>query len=551
MSIGEKGGSLRSCILHQAAQTTTGVEHALMNHIHRSQVAMSLLRKRLVAVEQETQQCRDLMVWVQERRAEVSEPLQVGKLHQHSRVGVGFQTEMTASMDLASTPRAKNRAAVGDAPATALVDEAKEVAQCTKAATSSLESLQLTVRQLEAMAARMTAQCEWLQHNILRDNDCITSAPSRPYHTKQMYNNNEATTLSATGSDFAAVAEGSLPHHSALSASIGRRGHTRHAAGTLSPAAKTSLSPLGWESESDATYQDAGQMIERSAETRKMIVALMKKELQDCAIMRKAVLDAFDKCINEKLRLRQRHMAEIDTIEKRIIDVKKQWKGASEAAIELKKPIDVTDERQRMRNNTADAVGEALAGERVILRQGRHELKKLCKTLSNEMKEMRARVGQLRAEIALLDQEMAVDRLWMTLDQPLATGSKPGVARIESKRTFAKATASRVQLGDVAKFPMFLTTSTLRPVSSPRAGDSALGVTVPSSEAPRGAAAAARNPLEWGPMPAPPPMTRDSVRRQRQRLEALDKPKATGSDRVNAVIVPKPPPKHNGTRQKA
>ena len=422
---GNASNALRVCIEQQTAQVSTNVEVALHNQIISSQNHLNAVRRRLSALEREKQHVRDVQVTLRNAINASQQPLK------------------------ATIRRSEQNH--GDCADQALAREAEIAGAFYNQLTTFWVEIANTLADLEAMDTKLHNQAEWLTTAILRDNECVTSAPCRP--TKGLVPDDSSTSASrSTSRSDRSAAGGNVPHRpssgalrhngatpSPRAASAHRSSQSRSGQVSRLASNNNALPSIGWEAVVNETYQAAQSLITQSLALRLKVGTEIQKGTQRCGNARKAVLDAIDASITRKLEEKQAVLNKARSVEESLHTLKKSWADTAQAATRLDHPLRVVEERQMLRSHIPDHVGNALGFEKRTLREGRSQLKQRCKAVLTDLIAHEKEKTRLNEKAQSIQENMNVERACLASDNPLSTGLIPKPPKVTSKRTFSAA----------------------------------------------------------------------------------------------------------------
>eukprot|EP00672_Neobodo_designis_P000054 CAMPEP_0174882972 /NCGR_PEP_ID=MMETSP1114-20130205/85033_1 /TAXON_ID=312471 /ORGANISM="Neobodo designis, Strain CCAP 1951/1" /LENGTH=441 /DNA_ID=CAMNT_0016118373 /DNA_START=44 /DNA_END=1365 /DNA_ORIENTATION=+ len=368
--------SLQSNVLNDVLFHTTDVEVALNAQVQRATKVASQLEKRLFALQAEQQQARDT-----------------------NRSAASILAELQRSRQLASprnggasTPRSKRRLQTPMANPDEMSQQLDGAIDAVSGAVSMLGAIDDEMRSVES---RLCIQIKWLHDMINRDSDCLTAVNCRKQRAKEY----------------------------------------RHAGGVQ---LSSEMDPTEWPTQANATFLEAGAVMNRSAEARKGAYEVCRHAQLMAARAKKAANDAIAQSVTARLEQRHALQCQLERIAKQQHDTTKTLDSARANLETLREPLRVALARQSARHEIDDGVGEALKSEKATVVRGYRQLRHLTKQLESDLASARSHESAVRAELETLERDLATDRSAMMAENAVRVTLAPQPPQRPHMRVFAQ-----------------------------------------------------------------------------------------------------------------
>ncbi|CUG94008.1 unnamed protein product [Bodo saltans] len=300
-----------------------------------------------------------------------------------------------------------------------------------------IDQIDLACRATAAQLAQVSEQLAYLQTIVVRDK-YISSSETAPkvsdIKTVTAKVHELLPSIYETGSSVSGVSP--------------RRGSPRR---TPTPRAATpssgNVNGMNWPAVVTSTYVACGDLGKHNALLRHKAEATAQQILVRCRSLRSQVLKQQTISIDSKVMQRQRILTDLDSLDGAIFDARHQWRVTSDAVQRMKEPLKTSSARHEVRETVGDYVGQALEVESGVLLKSRHELKKLCRALSNQVEDLEKERKRKQEELQSLDGQLRQDRAHCHMENPVGILARPHPIKVAAIRTYPHLLQSREIFG--------------------------------------------------------------------------------------------------------
>lgn len=354
----------------------------------------------------------------------------------------------------------------------AMEKEVVELENGIAALEAQRRDVQECMSELQQCKVMIAEEMSFLQVIVTRDK-FITATDTAPRRDdpRLTFNKTALSAASSSGHNNK-PAEGTLPDINDRAVSVSGSRSPRMVNGSSKPATpaarngRTSTQPNGrvngvnWPSVIAQSHVLSCQLIRTASQLAVASDTLSHQVTSRSQAQRSQVVKDQTHAIDVKMMQRQRLLMELDAIDAKVFETKKLWRSTSEQVKQMKEPLQASAARHEIRETVEDQVGHALLKEQSTLAKTRHELKKVCRSLAEQVDSLEQLRKTKTLELESLDAQLKTDREHCSVENPAGIFSRAHPIRVTAIRTFPHLLATREIFG------------TTNANSSPRSGRS-------------------------------------------------------------------------------
>ena len=158
-----------------------------------------------------------------------------------------------------------------------------------------------------------------------------------------------------------------------------------------------------WEARVAATYASSFDALHEAGELQRSIEAECRRLVAECNLQHNVAINVMNTATDARLAARNSDIADIRNIEQRVVELRKEWRNISDAAIAMRDPLATAAVRHSIRDNEDDAVNAKIHQQQEATTAARKEVKKRCKVLHDEVQRLEALYMQRQSELRAME----------------------------------------------------------------------------------------------------------------------------------------------------
>lgn len=417
--------------LNVANRTAVDVENSLKRNVENAEAAIIVHRKREEAINQQMY----LFVVLLDKLTHWKQTLQAKSVPVARVPTPRDQVDQLNAQFVQPVSVARDR-------------ELSSVQRAMAFAQASIEKIMALRERLQTILTRIRGEISTLTEIGRRDTHAFTITLGRNAGRKEHDTSGGSPRPPPKTPDFNAAylpfLNSSGAQDAAVSAAIlsGSRGSTPRKGTSLQGSTLGGSDfALSWESKVASTAAKTFNALRDSGELERTIHEDWRRLQAECNLQHNVAVNTMNTAIDNRNSNRNAVIGVIRNVEHRVFELRKEWRNISDAALAMREPLMTVAVRQGMRDVEDDGVTSKLNIQREETTEARNQVKKRCKKLHDEVKQLEAvylakqvelaAIDGIRASVSAAGPEPPINHHLMTL-VPLTQKSP----RCESIRTF-------------------------------------------------------------------------------------------------------------------